>query len=184
MKYLEIKDEQVPEYNPNPKNDIYKPYGSAGSDLGLVFGVILGIMCIIGGVIVSYSKVLLVLAWISGILTLLKFGGLLHNGHGYRKEIMQKGKAYPGVIIQAYDYTKSVTYGGTAVNQVEYAIEVRYADKTIVLKENEVDARIYLENPYCTIYEWKKSIIAADFKVRDEYIAKNGKSYLLKPVKK
>ena len=116
--HLEIKEQDVPEYNPNPKNDIYKPYGSAGSDIFLIFGFLLGVMCIIAGVIVSYSKILLVLAWLSGILTMLKFGGLFHNGNGYRKEIMQKGKPYPGVIIQSYDYSKSATYGGTAMNQV------------------------------------------------------------------
>lgn len=181
--YLEIKDVEAPEYNPNPQNDIYKPYGSKGSDIFLIFGFMLGVMCIIGGIIVSYSKIHLVLAWLSGILTMLKFGGALHNGNGYRKEIMQKGKSYPGVIIQVYDYSKGVTYGGTAINQVEYAMEIRYTDKTVVLKENEVDARKYLENPYCTVYGWKKSIIATDFKVRDEYIAKNGKAYLMKPKK-
>ena len=182
--YLEIKDAEAPEYNPNPKNDIYKPYGSVGSDRGVFVGVMLGIICIVTSFIVIYNKILFVLGWISGILMILKFGGIFYCKYTQRKRTIKNGRAYAGVITQVYDYTRSVTNGGTAIDYVEYAMKVRYEDKTVELKGNEVDARKYLENPYCTVYEWKNNVIAADFKVRDEYISADGKSYSLKPIKK
>ena len=182
--YLEIKDVEAPEYNPNPKNDVYKPYGSVGSDIPLVLGILVGIICIVCSIWASYSKILFVLCWISGLLAILKFGGLIYCKYIYRKKFIKNGQSYPAIIINAFDYVRSVSNGGTAINQVEYAIEVRYEDKTVELKGNEVDARKYLENPYCTVYEWNGKVIAADFKVRDEYISADGKSYSLKPVKK
>ena len=42
----------------------------------------------------------------------------------------------------------------------------------------------YLENSYCTVYEWKNRLIVADFKVCDKYISEDGKSYYLKTAKK
>lgn len=109
----------------------------------------------------------------------------LQSKHCARKKIIAEGKAYPAVIIRSFDYIKSIgtTYASTQKITV-YGIEVKYAKGTREFTRYDGDAGKYLENPYCTVYEWNNRTIVADFKVRDKYISADGKSYSLKPVKK
>lgn len=48
--YLEFKDEEIPEYNPNPKKDIYCVNGTKNADGMLILGVIIAMAIIFVGI--------------------------------------------------------------------------------------------------------------------------------------
>ncbi len=76
----------------------------------------------------------------------------------------------------------SVAFGTLKVQ--EYSIQVKYSDTDCWVSGLETDPRKCLENPYCIVYVWNGKAIAKDFKVREEYIAPNGKTHLIAPRKK
>lgn len=183
--YLEFKDEEIPEYNPNPTNDIYHYSGTTDADSALIIGTIVALIVIALGVYYRDDISTLVICSLLGGLWLFICLGLLHSKHCTRKKIIAEGKAYPAVIIRSFDYINRVgTTHASTLKITEYGIEVKYAKGTIEFTGYDGDAGKYLENPYCTVYEWNNRTIAADFKVRDNYISADGKSYSLKPVKK
>ncbi len=183
--YLEFKDEEIPEYNPNPKKDIYCVNGTKNADGMLIVGIIVSMLIIIFGMYYKDNLILLIGGFLLGGLWLFMCIAFLYSKHCMRKKIIAEGKSYPAVVIRAFDYTNSVgtTYASTQ-KITEYGIEVKYAKGTREFTGYDGDAGKYLENPYCTVYEWNNRTIVADFKVRDKYISADGKSYSLKPVKK
>ncbi len=184
-KYLEFKNEEIPEYNPNIKNDIFRVNGTKNADGMLIIGIIAAMFFIIVGLYYRDDISTLVICMLVGTIWLFMCVGLLYSKHCARKKIIAEGKAYPAVIIRSFDYIKSIgtTYASTQKITV-YGIEVKYAKGTREFTGYDGDAGKYLENPYCTVYEWNNRTIVADFKVRDKYISADGKSYSLKPVKK
>ena len=184
-KNLEFKDQEIPEYNPNPKNDSYRVNGTKDADGMLILGVIIAMAIIFVGIFYRKNVSLFIMSMLLGGLWLYLSIAFLQSKHCVRKKIIAEGKAYPAVIIRSFDYIKSIgtTYASTQKITV-YGIEVKYAKGTREFTGYDGDAGKYLENPYCTIYEWNNRTIVADFKVRDKYISADGKSYSLKPVKK
>ena len=182
--YLEFKDEEIPKKNPNAKKDIYRISGTPDADGTLIIGVIVAIAIIILGIYCRKDMLAFGLCIFIGALWFYICMGLLYSKHCMRKKIIAEGKAYPAVVIRSFDYIKrkGTTHASTFKN-TEYGIEVKYAKGTREFRGYDGDAGKYLENPYCTVYEWNNRTIVADFKVRDEYISADGKSYSLKPVK-
>ena len=180
--YLEFKDEEIPEKNSNFKNDIYRVGGTSDADGVLIIGMIISIGIIILGIYWSKDKVALIICLILGTLYLYICTALWHSKHYVQKKIMKYGKIYPAVVVRSFSYTKRMgSPNASSIKYTEYGIEVKYAKGTREFKSYDADAGKYLENPYCTVYEWNDRIMVADFKVRDEYISADGKSYSLKP---
>ena len=183
--YLEFKDEEIPKENPNPKNDIFKRDGAKGTDLDMAGIMIIGILIIIWGIYCRKVWFAMVFCLLLGGHMVYSLGKCLYQKYAYRKKIIENGSAYPGVIVETFDKTHRLQTGQSyGMDIMTYGVKVKYADKTLLVRELDGDARKYLENPYCTVYEWNGKVIAADFKVRDEYVAPDGKSYSLKPLKK
>ena len=151
----------------------------------LIIGIIAAVFFIIIGLYYRNDISTLVICMLVGIIWLFMCVALLHSKHCVRKKIIAEGKNYPAVIIRSFDYIKRVgtTHASTQKITV-YGIEVKYAKGTREFTGYDGDAGKYLENQYCTVYEWNNRTIVADFKVRDKYITQDGKSYSLKPVKK
>ena len=180
--YLEFKDEEIPKHNPNPKNDIYHYSGTSDANTSLIVGSLVAITIIILGFYYKDDISVFIICMLLGGLWLFICIGLLHSKFCARKKIITYGKAYPAVIVHSCDYIKRVgTTHASTLKITEYAIKVKYAKGTMELNGYDGDAGKYLENPYCTVYEWTNRTIVADFKVRDEYISADGKSYSLKP---
>ena len=185
MKYLEIKEQDVPEYNPNSKNDILKRDGVKGADiiniiLGLFGGGFIGL-----GVICRNVLPMLIIYFALGLWIIYCYAKKFYQKYVERKKIIENGVAYPGIVVDVFDKTQRVSSGNVHSMEITtYGVVVKYADKKMTVKGLDGDVREYLENPYCTVYEWNEKVIASDFKVRDEYITLDGKAYSLKPVKR
>lgn len=184
-KYLEFRDEEIPEYNPNTKNDIFRVNGTKDTDVILIIGIIAAMFFIIAGLYYRDDISTIVICMLVGIIWFSMSIALLHSKHCARKKIIAEGEAYSAVIIRSFDYIKSIGTTHASTQKItEYGIEIKYAKGTREFTGYDGDAGKYLENLYCTVYEWNNRTIAADFKVRDKYISADGKSYSLKPVKK
>lgn len=194
---LEFSEIKIPEKNPNHPNDIYKKNADGGVFF-LLIGIVYTIICI--GVLGVYICDIVLSregneTWaILVLFGFMAFMGILwvrtnikdmYEVYVYRKKMFENGIAYSGVITKVQPYTRrysAARYGSFDLQ--EYVIWVKYADASLQVLGLETDPRKCLENPYCTVYVWKGKAIATDFKVKEEYIAPNGKTYLVAPRKK
>ena len=183
--YLEFKDEEIPEYNPNAKNNIYCVAGTTGVDAWFIIGTLVAIIVIMLGIYLKHDIAAFIICMMVGIIFLFICVSYLYDKYFFQKKLIRNGVVYPAVIIRSFDYVKRVgtTHASTQKITV-YGIEVKCAKGIIEFTGYDGDAGKYLENPYCTVYEWNNRTIVADFKVRDKYISTDGKSYSLKPIKK
>lgn len=182
--YIKFQGEEPPKKNPNPPNDIYKKDGAKGTLSGCLMIMSIGCMLMIGGVFFSKALIGIVISWGLGISMVFYCIKRFYQKSVYRKKIIENGTPYPGVVVRTFENTQRISSGN--IHNIELTtngISVRYADTYTLIKGIDGDPRKYLENPYCTVYVWNGKVIATDFKVRDEYIAKNGKAYLMKPRK-
>lgn len=180
--YIEIQEQDVPNENPNPKNDIYKSQNVEGSDGFFMFHIFLGEIIFVVGIVFAIKiaekagwaavKEL----WLWGLMPLS--GGwmvasqlrAIYYKYSFRKRVLKNGIGYPGVIVNYSGYWKSQPIIG---GYDEYKLTIRYKDKTFTNIVQEHPEK-YLENPYCTVYEFGKKTIAADFKVKEQYITEKG----------
>ena len=139
--YLEFKDEEIPEKNPNPKNDIYRVNGASGDDKIMIGGVVFAIFCIIVGVSFR-DKTTLTLSLIFGGLVMYICIYLFYVKHFLRKKAIKNGKAYPAVIKRSFSYEKrrGTTYA-SSIHYTMYGIEVIYRNGTREFKGYDVDAK-------------------------------------------
>ena len=190
-----FKTAGIPEENPNRANDIYKKNGSQHAVGQLVCllaaSIIAAIICVgfwIDSICVVLSQVgraddywafsmlgVCVIACAIWIKVNVKD---LYQLYGYRKKIMANGNAYPGVVGEVQEYTRKGSAGFYgSVSWKKYSMEIKYAEDTFWISDLETDPRICLENPYCTVYVWDGKAIATDFKVKEAFLSKDGKTY-------
>lgn len=180
--YIEIQEQEVPNKNPNPKNDIYKSQNVDGSDGFFIFHIILGEIMFIAGILFLvkiFEKAgwaALKEVWLWGLVPLIGVWMVaeqlraIYYKYSYRKRILEKSTEYPGVIVSFVAYWKREPITG---GHEEYKLTIRYKDKTFIHIVQQHPEK-YLENPYCTVYEFGEKIIAADFKVKEQYITEKG----------
>lgn len=186
----------IPEKNPNRANDIYKKNGSqhAAGQLKwlLAASIIVTIICMafwidaIGAVLSPAGRaddywafsmigvcVVVCSIWIAANVK------DLYQLYGYRKKIMANGKAYPGVVGEVQGYTRKGSAGHLygAVTWDMFSMEIKYAEGSFWVSGLEADPRNCLENPYCTVCVWDGKTIATDFKVKEAFLSKDGKTY-------
>lgn len=186
----------IPEKNPNGANDVYKKNGSqhAAGQLKwlLAASIIVTIICAafwidaIGAVLSPAGRgddywafsmlgvcVVVCSIWIAANVK------DLYRLYGYRKKIMTNGKAYPGVVGEVQEYTRKGSAGSFygSISWKKYSVEIKYAEESFWISDLDTDPRICLENPYCTVYVWDGKAIATDFKVKDAFLSKDGKTY-------
>jgi len=195
---LEFTEQEIPENNPNEKNDIYK---EDGGDIGAIMLIGMFIWLLASSVFIlavfilaikqgdeslslRWGLVLFTFGIVGGVMGIYQYSMCLYRKYPYRKKIFANGTAYPGIVVKASGYSRKWhTYPGGWADLKLFYIEIKYADKRLKIYELDGNPGEILENPYCTVYDWNGKVIATDFKVRDEYIADNGKEYLLKPKK-
>lgn len=180
------------EENPNPKNDIYQPYAGKGYDVLTIIKAVLSILGMIlfadSGSPAEHDFLGNFLAELGCLFFVWQSVRYFYKKYPYRKKVIQKGTPYPGVVTDQFDYeTGHIKYVGKPKNPVAWSrICIRYYDNKIAdtghrkslglmyIDKLERSPSEYLENPYCTVYVWKRKRVAADFKVRDEYISDDG----------
>ena len=66
-------------------------------------------------------------------------------------------------------------FHGTTVKV--YVLTIRYADSSFQMEGVSCNPALVLENPYCDVYKYKKSVVATNFKVAEKYIKENGSAF-------
>lgn len=165
---IEFQDGEVPDKNPNPKNDLYTKDGHSLKD-----DIIIGVLCfayaagsiffaIFAGRAAMFPRIILIMA---GIIIILCFAANMCEKYYCRKRVFAFGTPCAGLIIESSAYqARQSKYG----RRIRYKIKIKYDGSETALFKYKYNPREYLENPYCTVYKWKKRIIAADFKVREK----------------
>ena len=181
--YLEFKDEEMPKRNPNIRNDIYHFSRTKGADGIFIIGI--GIALFVIAVGVYYGGSTFIICTPLGVLFLIFFMMFIYDKYFFRKKVVKHGRTYPAIIVRAFEYEKQMgAIHGKRMSFTEYGLVVKYEKGEKEFMGYDGKPENYLENPYCTVYEWNNRTMVADFKVRDKYITKDGKSYSLKPIKK
>lgn len=178
---LEFVDRNPPMSNPNPICDNYAIGNEWGRKYEIffagVFGGILLWMIVLGSF--NWKVFPCIIAFL--VFVLYCFWNIWRTSKTRRKRIIAKGKAYPGVIVKEELYLSMIKKNyepGHRVPRVERAITIRYAEnKKLVVEEIPYDyaPEVLLENAYCTVYEYGKSRIATNFKVKNRFLNSKGK---------
>lgn len=178
---LEFVEQNPPESNPNLACDNYALGNEWGRKYEIIFAGVFGGISLLMLVLGNFNWK--VLPCIIGFLIFVIYclWDVWRTSKVGRSRIIAKGKAYPGVIVKEELYLSMIKKNyepGHRVPRVERAITIRYAEgKSLVVEEipYDYDPKILLENAYCTVYEYKKRRIAADFKVKERFINSKGK---------
>ena len=133
-------DGEVPEVNPNEKND---DYGNDERGLFRVMNysfILFFIMALFADIVLE-TLVIYLLSTPIVTIRYLK-----------RKRVIKKHKGYPARIIAVKSGTRM--YGGGKYRGTirTYTLEVKYAKGITYIKVDDQDPISMLENPYCTLY--------------------------------
>lgn len=168
-------DIEVPQINPNPKNDMLYPNGTgSGSTISALIMIVIGIIGLFF-MYLAYTRSdsghvsMIIVGIMLGYNVILAFA-LLHEKYVFRKKILEEGNSYPGVIVnlEIREYVRNRhTY------ETRYIMTIKY-DKSQMTHRVDYNPEVFLENPYCTVYVLGKKRTAADFKVKDCYISDKG----------
>ena len=97
-------DIEVPQINPNPKNDMLYPNGTgSGSTISALIMIVIGIIGLFF-MYLAYTRSdsghvsMIIVGIMLGYNVILAFA-LLHEKYVFRKKILEEGNSYPGVIV-------------------------------------------------------------------------------------
>lgn len=184
MLNLEDLDEiQIPDKNPNKKNDIYKMDGDKLTSFVTLFATFFFIMLNVSSLYCTYTGEMRLIQeiFIFPISLYMAFYFFIsfYTNKFTRPKMLKNGIAYPGVIVSISEYGDSVTaYNqyNTKKMRKSYSIKVLCSRSKYpyIIKGYDLNPKKCLENPYCTLYFTGRKYIASDFKVKDSYISDKG----------
>ena len=184
IEMLEIKNQEIIE-NPNPENNVYTDYiyskGFGRVVTNLFWWLIEFFLFVYGGYRLLYPLVrqrelnitvfVIFIIYIGAQIIWLSIGSMDYRRKREKNIIKTRGARYPGVVVENKLLDQSGFHGTTIK---VYVLTIRYADSSFQMEGVSWNPALVLENPYCDVYKYKKSVVATNFKVVEKYITEDG----------
>lgn len=184
IEMLEIKNKEIIE-NPNPENNVYTDYiyskGFGRVVTNLFWWLIEFFLFVYGGYRLLYPLVrqrklnitvfVIFIIYIGAQIIWLSIGSMEYRRKREKNIIKTRGARYPGVVVENKLLDQSGLHGTTVK---VYVLTIRYADSSFQMEGVSWNPALVLENPYCDVYKYKKSVVATNFKVVEKYITEDG----------